>query len=336
MQGRNIRFDNYTFLKDGEKSGKNYEVHLWESGFGSNLALYPNLTCKDPVWRALNRDIRFRRALSMGINRHEINQVIYYGLGLEGANTIVPRSPLYKGEYHEAWSNFDPDAANDLLDQIGLDKRDDDNWRLLPDGRQAEIIIDASGQATAEADVLELIKDSWAQLGIKLFTKLTQTEVFRNRIFEGESIMSVWTGLDNGIPNEDHSPWELCPSTQQQLQWPKWGQFIETFGESGEKIDMPEAKQLTELLAQWRNSSNSDDRRNYWHQILNIWAAQVYSIGTVANVPQPLVVNRMLKNVPKNGVWSWDPGAQLGVYKPDTFWLAEQRKLSPIPEQKEG
>ena len=44
----------------------------------------------DPVWRALLQDVRFRRALSLGVNRREINQVLYYGLAIEGQNTVLP------------------------------------------------------------------------------------------------------------------------------------------------------------------------------------------------------------------------------------------------------
>jgi peptide/nickel transport system substrate-binding protein len=156
--------------------------------------------------------------------------------------------------------------------------------------------------------------------------------VFRNRIFAGESIMSVWYGADNGIPNADMSPWEYTPSTQQQLQWAKWGQFIETKGEAGEKIDMPEAQQLYDLLLAWRGATETDKRATIWDEILKIWADQVYTIGTVSNVPQPVVVNRHLHNVPEKAVWAWDPGAQFGVHKPDTFWLDETRQLSSVGE----
>ena len=51
------------------------------------------------------RDLRFRRALSLAVNRHEINQVIYFGLAIEGQNTVLPQSPLYDPEYRSAWAN---------------------------------------------------------------------------------------------------------------------------------------------------------------------------------------------------------------------------------------
>jgi len=332
LQARNIRFDNYTFLKEAEEQQQKFWVRLWDDGRGSNFAIYPNLTTSDPVWRAVFRDVRSRRALSLAIDRNEINQAIYYGLGVPGANTVLAQSPLYKPEYTTAWAEQDIDKANALLDEMGLTSRTGDGFRQLPDGRKMVIIIDTAGESTEETDVLQLVRDSWHKIGVDLFAKPSEREVFRNRVFAGESLMSVWFGVDSGVPNADMSPWEYCPSTQQQLQWAKWGQFIETSGEAGEKIDMPEAQRLFELLEAWRAATESGVRAGIWDEVLKIWSDQVYSIGTVANVPQPVVVNRHLHNVPEKAVWAWEPGAQFGVHKPDTFWLDETRQLSSVSE----
>lgn len=322
LQARYLRFDNYTFLKEGEKTG-DYRVLLWNTATGSQLALYPNLNCNDEVWRALLRDVRFRRALSLAINRHEINQVIYYGLADEQSNSVLKQSPLYREAYATAWTQFDPDQANRLLDEIGLVARNSEGIRLLPDGRPLMIVVETAGESTEETDVLELIRDSWARIGVKLFTKPSQREVFRNRIFSGETIMSVWTGLENGLPTADMSPLELAPTTQQQLMWPKWGQYLETSGESGEEIDMPEAQRLYDLLQRWTYAESRAEREAVWHEMLSIFTDQVFTIGTVANVPQPVVVSTALRNVPEKGTYGWDPGAHFGLYKPDTFWFAD-------------
>lgn len=333
LQARNIRFDNYTVLKDAEEQKQKFWVRLWDDGRGSKLTLYPNLTANDVVWRGVLRDVRCRRALSMAIDRDEINQAIYYGLGVPGNNTVLNLSPLYKPEYTATWATTDIDQANQLLDEMGLTKRGDNNIRLLPDGRPMVAIIDTAGESTEETDVLQLVRDSWRKIGVDLFTKPSELEVFRNRIFAGDSIMSVWTGVDNGFPNADMSPWEFTPTTQQQLQWPKWGQFFETKGEAGEKVDLPEAQKLAELMEAWRGATDTDKRTAIWDEVLKIWTDQVYTFGTVSNVPQPVVASRHLHNVPEKAIWSWEPGAQFGVYKPDTFWFDEQRPLSTVAEQ---
>ncbi len=229
LQARGIAFNNYTFLKEAEKR-ENFDVRLWQTARGAHLALFPNLNVNDAVWRGLVQDVRFRRALSLAIDRHEINQVIYYGLAIEGQNTVLPQSAVYRPEYRSAWAAFDLKRANALLDEIGLKARDSRGIRLLPDGRPMEIIVETAGEDTEQTDVLELIRDSWLQAGIKLYTRPSQREVFRNRVFSGECLMSIWSGHENGIPNADTIPEEFAPTRQLQLQWPKWGQHHQTRG----------------------------------------------------------------------------------------------------------
>lgn len=320
LQARGLSFSNYTFLRQAAQRN-DFDVDLWRTARGAQLAIYPNLTAADPVWRALNRDVRFRRALSLAINRHEINQVAYFGLALEGGNTLLPGSPLYRPEDRAAWSNFDLKTANHLLDEIGLTKRDGNGIRLLPDGRPLEIIVETAGEDSEQTDVLELVHDTWLEAGIKLFIKPSQREVFRNRIFAGESTMAIWPGLENGLVTAIMAPDEFAPTSQQQLQWPKWGEYIETSGASGERCDDPQAQELIQLHAAWRNATSLEERRRIWQKMVEINADQVYSIGLVADVKQPVVVSRRLHNVPTDGVYNFDPGAFFGIYRPDSFWF---------------
>lgn len=323
LQARDIQFNNYTFLKKAEKTN-NFKTHLWRTAKGSHIALYPNLNVVDPAWRQLLRDVRFRRALSMSIDRAQVNQVLYFGLATESNNTVVPESPLFKKEYQTLWTKYDRKAADKLLDDIGL-KRGSDGVRRLADGRPLEIIVETAGESTEQTDVLELVRENWREVGIKLFSKPSQRDVLRNRVFAGETIMSVWQGLDNGMPNADTAPDELAPKDQAQLQWPKFGQHYETAGKSGEAPDFPQAIELMKLWESWRGA-NSEERARIWHRMLTIHAEQQFTIGIVNNVMQPVVVNNALKNVPEKGLYNWDPGALLGIHRPETFWFTDARR----------
>src|SRR5204863_6537928 len=146
-------------------------VYLWESGSGSSLALYPNLTASDEEWRKLMREVRFRRALSLAIDREELNQVVYLGLAKPSNNTIMERAELFKPEYATKWANYDPKLAAKLLDEVGLNKRGSDGIRLLPDGRPATIVVEHSSEETEDADALHLISEFWKKVGIKMLTK---------------------------------------------------------------------------------------------------------------------------------------------------------------------
>jgi peptide/nickel transport system substrate-binding protein len=320
LAARYLRFDNFTLLKESEERGK-YKVLLWNSAWGSQIALYPNLNVADEDWHGLVRDVRFRRALSLAIDRNEINQSVYLGLATEGNNTVLVQSPLFDESYMTAWAAFDLDQANQLLDEIGLTNRDSNNIRTFANGKPLVIIIQQTGQSPEEGDVLEFIKDTWRQIGVDLIPKPSERDRMRNDVFSGDAVMSIWTGLENGLPTADMMPWELAPTTQQQLQWPMWGQFVETKGESGQRVDLPEAQKLDDLLKQWSSAADTPGREAAWREMLKIFADQVFTIGTVSGVPQPVVVSNRLHNVPEQGIYSWDPGAHFGIYKPDCFWV---------------
>jgi peptide/nickel transport system substrate-binding protein len=322
LQARGLNFENYTVLKQGEKRN-DFHVRLWRSARGAELALYPNLNINDPQWRALLRDVRFRRALSLAIDRREINQVIYYGLALEGNDTILPKSPLFRPEYEEAWARFDIVEANRLLGEIGLGGRGSDPIRRLPDGRSLEVVVETAGEDPTQMAILQLIADTWRQAGVLLFPKAEQRDVLRNRAFAGQALISVWYGLENALAAPSTPPNELAPTSQQQLCWPKWGQYTETSGSAGEAIDDVAAAQLLNLYLSWTWTTSLGEKADIWHRMLDIRADNVFTIGTVRSVPQPVVVSDRLRNVPANGIYNWEPGAFFGVYRPDTFWFEE-------------
>jgi peptide/nickel transport system substrate-binding protein len=323
LQFNGIDFGDYAFLKDSEKRYP-VKVSLWKRTQGSRVNLLPNLNCGDDVWRPLLRDVRVRRALSLAIDRSEINKAVFYGLASESADTVLPDSPLFRPEYKAAWSAHDPAQANALLDAAGLDKRDEDGLRLLPDGRTAQITVETAGESTLETDVLELITDHWLAVGISLFIKTSQRDVFRSRAMGGTIMMSMWSGLDNGVPTADMNPSELAPTADEQLQWPVWGMYFLSKGMKGRPPDVPEAKALVELLGQWRQTGDMTARAGIWHKMLDIYTQQVFSIGIVNATHQPMLRSSHLRNVPDKGLFGFQPTSYLGVYMPDSFWYGEE------------
>jgi peptide/nickel transport system substrate-binding protein len=320
LQQRGLRFDDISALKAGQANGQ-FKVRLWTTALGSEVALYPNLNCNDPDWRKLNRDVRFRRALSLAINRDEINQVVFFGLARPSQNTVLPESPFYDAALATEWTQFDLDKANALLDEAGLSKRDSDGIRLMPNGRRLEIVVESNGERSLEADILQLIRDSWAKIGVALFTAQSQRDVFLQRVFSGDTVMSVWTGIDNALVTPTTVPSGLAPVDQNWLQYPKWGQYVQTRGTAGEKVDEPFAEQLMALYDEWRTTADMGRRDAIIREMVRIQADQVTSIGTVQGVLAPIVVKNRLHNVPEKGILSWDPGAHFGIYHPDTFWV---------------
>ena len=111
--------------------------------------------------------------------------------------------------------------------------------------------------------------------------------------------------------------------------WPKWGQHYQTGGAAGEAPDLPEARRLMDLYRLWRSVDSRPERIAVWDEMLAIWADQMFTIGLVAGVLQPVVVDLDLHNVPVQGVYAWEPGAHFGIYRPDTFFFGPTRPRTP-------
>lgn len=321
LQARGLSFGDVSVLKANEAKGQ-YVLRTWPIAKGSHFALYPNLNASDAVWRKLMRDVRFRQALSLAINRKDINKSLFFGLASESANAVLKASPLYKPQNAAALAGFDPKRANALLDAAGLSARDNEGLRRLPDGRKLELIVDIAGETREETDILQLVMQHFRAVGIRLIIKPSDRSLMRNRAYSGEAIMTGLSGWDMGIPSPDMSPDELAPTRQDTLAWPKWGNYFETAGKAGEAPDMPEAKMLLALNAQWNAARSAKERAVIWERMLAIHAQQTFIIGTVSEVLQPVVVNRKLNNVPAKGIFSWDPGGQFGMYRMDEFWFS--------------
>jgi len=322
LQPRYLNMRDYTFLqKSAQTSGMN--VRLWEAGSGSQLALYPNLTANDPEWRKLMRDVRFRRALSLAIDREELNQVVYIGLAKPSNNTIMPRSELFKPEYATKWADYDPKLANKLLDEVGLTKKDSQGFRLLPNGRPATIVVEHASEETEDNDTLALIADNWKKIGIKMLSKPQTRDNLRLRTSSGEALMTAFAGVVTAAPTPNTSPKEFAPTMLGGLQWSRWGMFVESKGKQGEKCDLASACKLLDYVKEWETGATVEDRRKAWDKILMSNADEVFSIGTVNGVRQPIVVGPKIRNVPKEAYYAWDPGGYIGLYQPDTFWVAQ-------------
>ena len=60
-----------------------------------------NITYEDEVWRQVVRDIRFRQALNLSLNRQEIIDTLYVGDGKPAQPSPVEESP----HYHDVLAN---------------------------------------------------------------------------------------------------------------------------------------------------------------------------------------------------------------------------------------
>jgi peptide/nickel transport system substrate-binding protein len=158
-------------------------------------------------------------------------------------------------------------------------------------------------------------------VGIGLFVRVSQREVFRSRAVAGTIMMAIWGGIDNGIPRPNMNPSELAPTVEDQLQWPVWGLYYQSHGAQGTQPDLKEATELVNLLKEWRAATTEDKWTEIWTKMLSIYTDNVFSIGLVNSTLQPIVASSKIVNIPETGLFSFNPTSYFGVYLPDTFWL---------------
>ena len=317
---RGLSMPDIPSLKEGEKAHR-YRTNLWPVARGSEIALYPNLTTRDPGWRALNRDVRYRQALSLAIDRRTLNNTLLFGLGVEGNDTIVSDSPLFSPELRTLHAGYDPAQATRLLDAVGLTGRDGSGIRLMPDGRPMELVVDSDGEAEMVLDALLLITEFWREIGIRLVTKPQERTNLHRRSVAGMTVMVAAQGLDLAVPTAIMPPTELSPAQPEHYAWPLWSAHVESRGKSGEACDVPEVQHLLELDRQWRHTDDAEKQAAIWREMLMNHAQNTWVIGTVAGALQPVVGADRLVNLPARALYSWDPTALIGVQRLDeVFW----------------
>ena len=306
---------NYPLYKENEDKG-GYRVITIPGVIGASQALIINQNSPDPALRELFQDVRFRRALSLAINRQEINDICYFGLGVPRQATILPSVSFYKKEWGEAYAEHDPDKANRLLDEVGLTERDKDGFRIGPDGKSVLLMIEYKEYFAAPSSFYELIKEYWESVGIKVLLKVVSQPVYRERLRSADhgivacamGYVEEITYYAQGAPSFSTAPAEFA------WGW-DWGTWLEAEEavRTGEKVleDFPggklpgeeppqEIKELEENIARMKNAKlGSKEYVELSQKILDFHAEKVYFIGSVGMVPTIYIAKKNIGNVPR-------------------------------------
>ena len=295
------------YMENAEKS--DYRVITWKSCYGADIYFQPNQTYqKDPILRDLFRDVRFRRALSLAIDREEINEVVYHGLATPRAYTVVPGCDYYEEEFEKAYAQFDLKEANRLLDEIGLKWDKKHEYRLRPDGNRLTWTIEYYPVWGPRTPVSELVKEYWRSVGINVFLKEISGELGQQRYPGNEVAMGNWVGC--GATN---TMFVLWPSWlwATHIGWedtwcPEWSRWYQTKGGEGE--EPPQIiKRLQHLYDEIQITMDDKKRIQIGKEALRIHAENVYSIGTVGLAPRLVIAKNNLRNIPEEKIyWDWD------------------------------
>ena len=299
---------NYPLYKENAKSG-NYRVLLWPSTKGNDMEIQFNLTYeKDPVLRDIFRDVRFRRAVSLAIDREEINRVLYFEKAIPRQVTVIPSSSYYEEEFAKAYAQYDPEEANRLLDEMGLKWDKNHEWRLRPDGKKLTIIYEyfAAGE-TPLGPIGELIKDQWKKIGINIILKPLSSELMWARYEANEVQMGAcWCATASDMSFPLYPEFAVPMATGFSGLWGGlWSRWYLSGGKEGEEPP-EELKKNIERWEKMKTTMDEEERIRLGKEILRSEAENLWTIGVVGVAPVPIIVKSNLRNVPKEIPFGWD------------------------------
>jgi peptide/nickel transport system substrate-binding protein len=305
FQARHIDIQKLPVYLENQGRG-GYKVYLDPGVYGADTALHVNLAYDaDPEiarWLA-SRD--FRRALALGIDRDQINEVFFLGLGTPGSPVVTELSPENPGaEYRKRWSTHDPKRANELLDQLGLTKRDAEGFRLRSDGKgrlriPLETVAAAFLPWTKHA---EMIVQQWRQIGIQGDVKEVERSLYTTRLDNSEAPITLWS-------NGGTELLYLYPSLALPLaaQAPMGIPFYRWFASGGKEGRKPADAQLLNAIQLFTSGlvQKEAERNKTAQEIWKILVEEQWSIGVVGLSPAFLgvrIASTRLGNVPARQV----------------------------------
>jgi peptide/nickel transport system substrate-binding protein len=294
----NLHVADLPVLKAGEADG-GYTTILWPAAQGAMTKYQLNLTVNDPVLREIFTDLRFRQALSLAVNRDEINETLFFGLAVPRQWGVPSSSPFYQDWMGEHFAAYDPDQANALLDEMDLE-RGADGVRVRPDGEPLSIVL---WDAINRAPLSELMAEYWEDVGVDVTINPSTREAFRQALVANEVQASVW--FADVVAEKDmyqRSIWFRPPYGINSTPLGgglSWWQWWLSGGAEGEEPSDPYFVEQLDLVGRWQLTElGSPEYLELGTQVVARTVEKMFHIGTVGEAPEVFIRSNDLKNFP--------------------------------------
>jgi len=292
-------------FRDGAEQG-DYRVILLRNSLGTQCGIGFNQLCKDPVKQQLFQDVRWRQAMSLCINRQEINELVHFGTATAQQLTLKPSVSFYKPEWATAHADYDPDRANELLDELGMVWDAEHEYRLGPDGNEFVLNFDRIDSPNIiPIQETELLREYFEDVGIRTVLKLHSSTLYAERRAANELEFGAWhcdrvEELRCFIPGV--TKWNPLSETAWGRDWGTWN---DTDGASGEEPPAKYKEQFA-LMKEWYSSTSDSAYKELGQKIWDFWAEDVTVFGTVAFPTAVFVMSNRIGNGPTDGMWFGD------------------------------
>tara|TARA_R110001599_G_scaffold68866_1_gene193824 strand:+ start:728 stop:2770 length:2043 start_codon:yes stop_codon:yes gene_type:complete len=259
-----------------------------------------NVTSADEEKRKVFGDLNFRKAMSIAINREELNEVAYFGQGTIQQYTGFSPVPDFVDEKWKTFATeFDPDEANRLLDEIGLVDKDNDGFRDLPNGNSLVLNLQFATQGIA-GQVVELVGQYWADVGVKTTVKEVTPDEYRSAQSSNQLDVGLWEkGQPLGIILGNNELW--VPPFENYFAHRVgmlWAEYVDSNGAKGVEPPAYVTQLIDDVNAFQSEPVGTDKSKEIGARLVENMTSNLLFIGT-ALTPDPIYVNNKLKNVPE-------------------------------------
>jgi len=204
-----LSFADYPTIVANEDDG-GYDAWIGESLWASRVTarIQQQPVDEEDMWDILG-DERFRKALSVALDREEIKELVFMGQGQARQIAYHPGTvDVFKQEWAEAYAEYDPDRAREFLDDMGVVDQNGDGWRQKPDGENLLIRLLANSSRGISVTSAEMMKGFWEDVGIQVTMDTVEEGLFWSRLMEGETHVAVAPMAGDLPPIGPYSPGE--------------------------------------------------------------------------------------------------------------------------------
>ncbi len=170
LQAVNINGAQFPDLKQREVSGAPFKVLRSKALFGSPPHLAFNFDAKDADLKKVFRDLRFRQAMQLAINRKRIIDDVYNTIAVLPGHGVSPIDSFYVNTTAQL-GTFDLKAAAAKLDAMGLKDTDGDGVRNIAPGKPLEFDLTYGTDSTVYPALTTILQNDLKSIGVKVNLK---------------------------------------------------------------------------------------------------------------------------------------------------------------------
>lgn len=220
-----------------------FRLGTWDEDLGE---VKPDLTGK-------MGDKKLRQAMWHAVDNDLVANKFFHGLVTSGTTLIPP----FHGEFHDETNPgrpYDPEKANEILDEAGYEWEEGEKFRTDPDGDELTIIFSAPDGGDTAEPIAKYYMQAWEDIGLNvelLNGRLQESNNYYEMLKEtGEADFDVFMGSAGLFSNPDP---RIFNGPSSSFNYPRW-QSDETneLLAAGGSIEAFDTDYLKEVYDEWQ------------------------------------------------------------------------------------